>query len=445
MIDFTNIGKHSYAWDILVPYLRFAKDNVFFKEHLIVGKENIPKPGTPIFVIANHQNSLIDPLMILTMFKDNRQPVFLARGDIFKKDIIAKCLRFFKVMPTFRMQDGGRNDLLKNMESFKLASQILKQGGVIVMFPEAGHQQGRYLASFKKGVPRVCFGAEEAANFELNLQILPVNLHFSNIHNFDEKVLIQVGKPFTINEFFDTYKSEPNLAFEQFNAKARPILKDMMLHIDYDEHYFEVNFLREMIRRERLSDKKSYNYFDEFNEEKNVIAEINNWKENDKEKFAKLMTDTKQYKNELKKQNLRDWVVGNLCSKCKLFFLTFLMFLISPIFFFGAINNAIPCYISNIMTKKLKDKVFVGSLRFGIGFFFFPIWYLLMLICVSIIASSFIFSLSYVILAFISLFIYLRYQKNSVKLCKLRRYLKMSMEERESLNKQKRSIIDSFS
>jgi len=169
MINFKNIGKHSYTWDVLMPYYRFVLRDVFFKECIIIGRENIPPPGTPVFVIANHQNSVNDALLIVSMFKDFRQPVSLARGDFFKNDLVAKILRFWRVMPTYRAKDGGTSDIKKNMETFQIASDILKNGGVIVMFPEAMHQQRRILGTFKKGVPRICFGAEEVADFVLFL------------------------------------------------------------------------------------------------------------------------------------------------------------------------------------------------------------------------------------------------------------------------------------
>jgi 1-acyl-sn-glycerol-3-phosphate acyltransferase len=276
MIDFTNIGKHSYPWDVIIPYFRFALKDVYFKEFVVEGRENIPLPGTPVFVIANHQNSALDALVIVGMFKDFRQPVFLARGDVFKNNTISKILRFWRVMPTYRAKDsGGKSDLMKNLETFHIASNILKDGGVIGMFPEAGHQQGRYLSTLKKGVPRICFGAEEVADFHLNLQILPVNLHYSNIFNFREKVLVEIGKPFRFSEFLETYKTHPNDAYLQFNEKARAIFKSMVLDIEDMKHYEEYNLLREVVRRYRIKNNyKKYNYFDEFKEGKKVISEI---------------------------------------------------------------------------------------------------------------------------------------------------------------------------
>jgi hypothetical protein len=45
-------------------------------------------------------------LAILFLFRDYRQLVFVARGDIFRRMFIAKLLRFIKIMPAFRSMDG---------------------------------------------------------------------------------------------------------------------------------------------------------------------------------------------------------------------------------------------------------------------------------------------------------------------------------------------------
>jgi len=443
MINFNKIGTHSYAWDFIMPYYRFAVRDVFFKEHIVVGQENIPPPGTPVFVLANHQNSLNDGLVIVSMFKDFRQPVSLARGDFFKNNTLARILRFWRVMPTFRSRDGNASDIRKNVETFQIASNILKNGGVIVMFPEAMHQQGRYLNTFKKGVPRVCFGAEEAADFQLNLQILPVNLHYSSVQHFREKVLIDIGKPYAISDLFELYKHNPNEAYLQFNEKARAILKSMVIDIEDREHYPEYDFLREMISGYRIKNNyRRYNYYDEFKEEKKAVAEVDVIKENEPEKFATLMAETKEYTELLKKLNFKEWLVNKKISGFRVVAKSFLMLLLFPFFLFGFINNGLPCGVANLLTGKIPDRVFVGSVRFLLGFLLFPLWYLGIGIAAACITHSFVIGISYTILAFLSLFLYYRYRVIILKLWHTWRfYFQRQTEEVRQLKDLKNRIL----
>lgn len=109
MISFDKINEFDRLYHVWNHYFRWAHNKLYYKQIQIIGYENLPPKGYPVFVISNHLNALMDPLAILYLFKDKRQPVFIARGDIFKKsDFIAKILRFLKILPTFRSRDGSR-------------------------------------------------------------------------------------------------------------------------------------------------------------------------------------------------------------------------------------------------------------------------------------------------------------------------------------------------
>jgi 1-acyl-sn-glycerol-3-phosphate acyltransferase len=431
---------------MIMPYYRFAVRDVFYKECVIVGQEHIPPPGTPIFIAANHQNSLNDGLTMVCMFKDFRQPVSLARGDFFNNKVLAKFFRFWRVMPTYRASDGSKADIKKNLETFEIASKILQNGGVIMMFPEAMHQQRRILGTFKKGVPRVCFAAEESSDFQLHLQVLPVNLHYSHIQQFRQKALIEIGKPFDISEFFETYKNNPNEAYLQFNQKTRAILKTMVLDIEDVEHYEEYNLLREVIRYDIICrNYKKYNYYDEFKEEKRVIDDIDRLKANFPEKFENLMTQTKKYSTGLQKLNFRNWLINSKISGLGLVAKYLLMILLLPFFLFGCVNNALPCALTNYITGKMKDKVFIGSVRLFLGFMLFPFYYLGICIAASLISHSFTVGISYTVLAFLSLFVYYRYRVILLKLWHTVRYFfKRKTDEVQQLMALKEDILRYF-
>ena len=105
MISFEDIDKYDRQYDLYMNYLCLVHNHIYYRNFYILNQENIPPKGEPTLVIANHQNGLMDAMALLhTMFKDRRQPVFIARGDIFKKDRVAKILRFLKIsnIPTER-------------------------------------------------------------------------------------------------------------------------------------------------------------------------------------------------------------------------------------------------------------------------------------------------------------------------------------------------------
>ncbi len=419
MINFEKIHHFSYLYDFYNRYLRFFHNRIYYKKIEIVGKENIPKKGVPTLVISNHQNGLMDALAILYLFNDRRQPVFIARGDIFRKQWVAKLLRFLKIMPTFRSRDGGRKDIEKNNSTFSIAATILKEGGTVAIFPEAGHQAGHFLSTFKKGFARVAFQGEEAINFSQHLQILPLNIHYSNYFNFRNELLIEVGQPFTLDELSELYKKEHNSAILQLMDKARNRIKEMVLDIEDSDFYSQLDLLRTMFHIPlKVLKKKDKNYFYiQLQEDIHIIKTLKELKERDNANYEHLMQITQQYQENLKKLNLRNWVINNPKIKFSSLLTQFFFLLIFfPFFLFGWIHNIIPFTLPNLLKRKIKDPMLHSSVNFAVGVLLsFPIIYVSIFVLCLILSSHLFFSIAYILAVFLSLFLFYDYKKRAIK------------------------------
>lgn len=446
MISFEDIDKHSRIYAILLNLMNFAHNYIFYDEVVIVGEENIPIKGDPCFAISNHQNGLMDPLAKLNMFKDQRQPVFIARGDIFKKDTIAKLLKFVKILPTFRTRDGDRSDIRRNNDTFSTAGGVLSRGGTVILYPEAQHQHGRYLGDFKKGFPRICFAAEELSNYNLHLKILPVCLHYTNYERIGAKLLIIIGKPFTFEEFYEIHKTEPNHAFQKLNEKTRAILKEMVMDISDQEHYYQYDTLRLMISNHRLSSlKNSFNYYQNFIEEKKVIEEIDLLKVHNPGKFRDLIDKTEQYQQGLKKMKLRDWLIHSNTTWFSSILKDVGLFLLIPFFIFSILNNGVVYFTPELLVKKLKDRQLFSTIRFALGFLLALVWYLLLFIIVWIFSKSVLVACIWTIVSILFFKLIYHWQKEAVKLFHSYRYLLLNRsKEVQNLKQLKTEIIDFF-
>jgi 1-acyl-sn-glycerol-3-phosphate acyltransferase len=84
-----NIEKWSLNYTLLKMASGFWHDWGFYKKIIVLGREKIPKNEHLIYAPV-HQNALMDALGPLYYLK--KQPVFLARSDIFRKPFIAKIL-----------------------------------------------------------------------------------------------------------------------------------------------------------------------------------------------------------------------------------------------------------------------------------------------------------------------------------------------------------------
>ena len=375
MISFEDIDKHSWWYDLYMKYLCAAHNNVYYRNFYIVNRENIPPKGTPTFVIANHQNGMMDAMAILhTMYKDGRQPVFIARGDIFKKDLAI----------------------------FNRAAKVLKKGGTLVIFPEAGHQHGHYMSTFKKGFSRIAFAAEEMNDFKLGVQILPLNIHYSNYFNFQSDLMVTCGKPFTYDEFFEMYKESPNQAYLALNEKARARVKEMTPDIDIPEYYNEIEALTHIMSEPLLKHKGLRPRFlpNQKDAAMTIIAAIRQMRDENPNGFTALMDDTRQYTGLLQKTGLHHWVINRPISWPKLILRIVLMIITLPIFLFGYLNNFLPDFITQRLTHKIKDPMMHSTFQYAIGTLAaFPIWYIILLVTVSLLTHHFWIGLVYIVLA----------------------------------------------
>lgn len=418
MISFENIDKYDWMYALYMNYLNIAHNHIYYRHFYILNQENIPKKGEPTIVIANHQNGVMDAMAILhTMSQDHRQPVFIARGDIFKKDGVAKILRFLKIMPTFRTRDGNRDDVRSNIALYERAARVLKDGGTIVIFPEATHQHGHFMNTFKKGFCRIAFSAEEINDFKLGVKVLPLNIHYSNYFNFRSDLMVTVGEPFTYEEFFDLYKEHPNDAYLALNEKARARVKEITPDIDIPEYYNEIEALTQMMSEPLLKHKglKTSYLPNQKDAAMTIIANLKQFKDNEPDQFEILMQQTREYTTLLQQRGLHHWVINRKLSLFRFIVRSLLMIISLPLFLFGYINNLIPFAITKRFANKAKDPMLRSSFQYvSSTVATFPIYYLLLLGIVWIISKKFWIALVYVVLTFLTA-LFVHYYKIAIR------------------------------
>ncbi len=420
MIDFENVNKSGFLYRLLHFYIRIVHNCIYYRQYYVVNRKNIPPKGEPFIMISNHQNGLNDALGMIFSLPDGRYPVFIARADIFKKDFIAKLLRFIQLLPAFRMQDVGKEKLAENAVIFNKSAEILaKDNGVIGIFPEAGHQDCRHLGTFKKGFARIAFKAVEMSDYKLRLKILPVSNHYSNYYNIQGKLVVTIGEPFEFTELYEIYKQHPEKAQYLLAQKARERVKELMLDIENMDTYVPYDTIRQVYCKELLrSEKKSVYYFpNQLWADKKIVAALDRLRESDVDTFNKLMKIALQYGENLKQLRLRDWIFRRKLNVWG-FWMRFILIVISfPLFLYGLVHNIVPFSASNLITGKVKDNMLHASLHLGIGALVtFPLWYVLLTCGMYAFTGSCWISLLYFGSLPVSLFIFFRSKVLLIKL-----------------------------
>ena len=307
-----------YFWNRIVTLALFFT----FRKRKAYHTENIPK-NEPIIFVANHQNGLIDAIMIPTIPMQRMH--FITRSDVFKNPIVGRILRSFYMIPIYRLRDG-REKLAKNAEILDYCANLLVNNEKIQMFPEGNHNPERSVRPFKKGFADIAFMAMEKKP-DLPIKIVPVGINYDIKNDFPATVALFYGEPISVLDYYnpaDLKKSALDL-----NDAANAAVKKLTTHIEPKEEY---NQLHKQLEDEGID------FLD-------PVA-------------ANKLVETRAFKGGqaiVKEQNLFGKVL---------------------VFIFG-ILNIIPLSIWRNAKKGIKDKTFVNTFRFVFVLAVFPIYHLI--------------------------------------------------------------------
>ena len=158
---------------------------VFYRLHCDGG---VPEAG-PALLIANHPNSLVDPILVLAAA---RRPVrFLAKAPLFEDYRIAWLLRSVGAVPVHRPQDDPAQ-LAKNADVLAAAGDALAGGSAIAVFPEGKSHNEPSLAPLKTGAARLALLA--AGPLGSAIPIVPIGLNMREKETFRSEALALVGE-----------------------------------------------------------------------------------------------------------------------------------------------------------------------------------------------------------------------------------------------------------
>ncbi|GAB5564976.1 MAG: hypothetical protein Wins2KO_20390 [Winogradskyella sp.] len=182
----------------------------YFKSIQVNGLKNIPN-NKPIIILCNHQNALLDALIIAA--KTHRFSYFLTRASVFKKKNIAKLLRSLQMLPVFRIRDGW-STISKNEVIFHQCSDVLSNNASLAIFPEGNHSLERRVRPLSKGFTRIINDAYDKYP-ELDLKLIPAGLNYAYATKYPEKVSVNFGPSIDVENYLKGNKVEDSTALKQ--------------------------------------------------------------------------------------------------------------------------------------------------------------------------------------------------------------------------------------
>lgn len=354
-----NIEKFDLMYFFLKKYVDFWHNFIYYRKVIIIGKDNIDFSVPTIFA-PNHQNALMDAMAVLCTL--DRQLVFLARADIFKKKMVARILYFLKILPVFRIRDGYEN-LKQNDDTFRDTLRVMENLNGLVILPEGNHASFRKLRQLKKGFGRIAFQTAEATGFSREINIVPVGLEFSHYWFFRQVLTVVYGHPVHVSEFYETFRENPNKGLHDLRDKLSSEMKKVMVHIEDEDNYDAVNELRNIVN-DKYSDSIRY---PKLFRDNRLIDKIHQLHSTNPELYREICEDSLTvrdiaaelkltYRQLRKRKNPLGWLLMSVM----------LLLVTIPVFLIGAALNFLIFGISAAKTEKIKDPAFISTARYGI-------------------------------------------------------------------------------
>ena len=428
--------EHNLLLKAFRYYLQFVNSGLYFRKEHMVGIENVPVNGTPCVVVSNHQNCLNDPLSVVLNLTDRRMN-FIARANVFNNPIAGAFLRKIGMLPAYRMSHEGLAAVSKNKDMMNASSNALCDGETLMMYPEAGHQDKRWLGTFKIGYLKIAFEAAEKFNFERDVMILPSANHYSNYFHARTDMLIRFGEPISLKPYYEEYKAEPRATMLKINEIVRERIKDLMLHIEDLEHYEQIDFLRETGYGRKYAIEHGYKFRylpSRLLSDQKLVSALQDAYNEHPEEMEKIYEDTATLEKGLKDLKIRDWLFIRDHKLPMAILRGLWLLLLLPLFIISIIPTGLLFLLPKIFLKAwIKDKMFYSSFYVGVSVFIsVPICLILPIILLWIFAG-FWWALGYFIafpLMFVLAWNYMRLFWRFVGTC---RYVKRS--NRPAINK----------
>ena len=353
-------------------YLQFVNSGLYFRKEHMVGLENVPVNGTPCVVVSNHQNCLNDPLSVVLNLTDRRMN-FIARANVFNNPIAGAFLRKIGMLPAYRMSHEGYSAVSKNKDMMNASSDALCDGETLMMYPEAGHQNKRWLGSFKIGYLKIAFEAAEKFKFERDVMILPSANHYSNYFHARTDMLIRFGEPISLKPYYEEYKAEPRATMLKINEIVRERIKELMLNIEDLEHYDQIDFLRETGygRKYAIEHGYKFNYLpSRLLSDQKLVSALQEATNEHPEEMEKIYEDTATLEKGLKDLKIRDWLFIRDHKLPMAILRGLWLLLLLPLFIISIIPTGLLFLIPKIFLKAwIKDRMFYSSFHVGVSVF----------------------------------------------------------------------------
>lgn len=202
---------------------------LFYRRIEVVGAERVV-PGGPLIVAANHQNALVDPMLLMTSLA--RPLVPLAKVPLFRHPLVGPFLRLVGALPVHRRQDSG-SEPVDNTAMFRSAIAGLEAGGAVLVFPEGDSKPEPVLRPLRTGAARMLLAAEAARGGALGVRLVPAALVYHEPGAFRTgRALVIFGEPVPTADCLALDATDPIAAARRLTERLAAGLRAVMVEAE---------------------------------------------------------------------------------------------------------------------------------------------------------------------------------------------------------------------
>ncbi len=197
----------------------------------VTGSSLIPRTG-PVLLVANHPNSLIDP--VLLGIAAQRPVRLMAKAPLFKVPVFGAVLRALGMVPAYRGSDDAKQ-VSKNLESLAIAARQIAGGCVMGIFPEGKSHDAAQLALVRSGAARLALQAVAAAQASgaggPDVRVVPIGINYERKERFRTAVWIKVGRPIDAASWLRMHGGDEHKAMRTLTQEIGERLRHCVTHL----------------------------------------------------------------------------------------------------------------------------------------------------------------------------------------------------------------------
>lgn len=333
---------------------------IFYREIAVTG---VVDPGGPLVLVANHPNTLMDPLLIASRLE--RRVHIIAKSTLFETPLAGLLLSSLGVLPVKRRMDSGEDPGGSNEDTFSACYEELARGGVILIFGEGTSHLEPRLMKLKTGAARIALGAERVHG-PLGVRLVPVGLTYEAPELFGEDVRIRFSDPLPVLPFRERAEDE-FAAARALTDLAESCLVDEVVHLDDPEHEDLLVTIDGWIGQELVTEER--HRLDVTRELGRALNWFHRREPERVERFSRLL---REYHAALGEQGVDDAVLEATpeISPGRRVRLA----LAAPIWLYGAVNHFVPYLLPRLIAGGLGlDPTYTSTVKLVSGILSFSL------------------------------------------------------------------------